>query len=67
MGEGVLPDVACEELLPKASVVIITGAAIANGTIDRLLELSAGARYIALISPSATVVPDPSSRGEFRQ
>jgi len=57
--EDVLPDVASEELLPKADVVIITGTAIANGTIDRLLELSRGARYIALIGPSATVVPDP--------
>lgn len=50
---------ASEELLPNASVVIITGTAIANGTIDRLLELSRGARYIALIGPSATVVPNP--------
>jgi len=57
--EDVLPDVASEEHLPKADVVIITGTAIANGTIDRLLELSRGARYIALIGPSATVVPDP--------
>ena len=57
--EGVLPDVACEELLPQADIVIITGTAIANGTIDRVLELSRGARQIALIGPSATVVPDP--------
>ena len=57
--EGVLPDIACEDLLPQANVVIITGTAIANGTIDRLLELSKGARSIALIGPSASVVPFP--------
>lgn len=57
--EGVLPDVACEEILPQSSVVIITGTAIANGTIDRLLELSRKARCIALTGPSATVLPDP--------
>jgi len=57
--EGVLPDVASEELLPQSNIVIITGTAIANGTIDRVLDLSRGARYIALIGPSATVMPDP--------
>ena len=57
--EGVLPDVASEELLPQSNVVIITGTAIANGTIDRVLDLSRTARYTALIGPSATVIPDP--------
>jgi uncharacterized protein (DUF4213/DUF364 family) len=57
--EDVLPDIACEEFLPKSNVVIITGTAFANGTIDRVLELSSKARYIALIGPSATLVPDP--------
>ncbi|MEM3733889.1 MAG: DUF364 domain-containing protein [Nitrososphaerales archaeon] len=57
--EGVLPDTACEELLPQSDIVIITGTAIANGTIDRILELSRESRYIALIGPSATVIPDP--------
>jgi uncharacterized protein (DUF4213/DUF364 family) len=56
---GVLPDTACEEILPKADVVIITGSAIANGTIDRLTELSQGAREIALVGASASIIPDP--------
>lgn len=56
---GVLPDTACEEILPKASVAIITGTTIANGTIDRLIELSKGAREIAVAGASASVLPDP--------
>jgi uncharacterized protein (DUF4213/DUF364 family) len=55
----VLPYEACEEFIPKADVVIITGTAITNGTIDRMLELSKQARLVALIGPSATVIPDP--------
>jgi len=57
--EGVLPDTACEELLPEADVVIITGSAIANGTIERLLQLSQTAREVGVVGPSASIVPDP--------
>jgi uncharacterized protein (DUF4213/DUF364 family) len=57
--EGILPDVAVEEFLPRATVAIITGTTIANSTIDRVLELSKNARYIALVGPSASSVPDP--------
>jgi uncharacterized protein (DUF4213/DUF364 family) len=63
-GEGVLPEAASEKFLPQSNVVIITGTTIANGTIERVLYLSRKARYIAMIGPSATVVPDPLfSRG----
>jgi uncharacterized protein (DUF4213/DUF364 family) len=57
--EGVLPDTACEKLLPEADVVIITGSAIANGTIERLLQLSQIARKVGVVGPSASIVPDP--------
>lgn len=57
--EDVLPDVAGEELLPKADIVIITGSAVANGTLDRLLELSQKAREVVLSGPSASFIPDP--------
>jgi uncharacterized protein (DUF4213/DUF364 family) len=57
--EGVLPDTACEELLPEADVVIITGSAIANGTVERLLQLSQNAREVGVVGPSASIVPDP--------
>jgi len=57
--DGILPDTACEEILPKASVAIITGTALVNGTIDRLIELSKAAREIAIVGASASVLPDP--------
>ena len=56
---GILPDTACEEVLPKASIAIITGTTIVNGTMDRLIELSKGARETAVVGASASVLPDP--------
>ncbi len=56
--EGVLPDTACDQILPNADVVLITGTAIANGTIDHLLELTAKAREVAVIGASAGILPD---------
>jgi uncharacterized protein (DUF4213/DUF364 family) len=57
--EGTLPDTACEEVLPQADVVVITGSTLANGSIDRLLELAANARIVAVVGPTASSVPDP--------
>lgn len=56
---GILPDTACEEVLPKASVAILTGTTLVNGTIDRLIELSKEARETAVVGASASVLPDP--------
>jgi len=62
--EDLLPDTACEEIVPTADVVIITGTALVNGTIDRLLELSTKAREVAVVGPTASIIPDPLfSRG----
>jgi uncharacterized protein (DUF4213/DUF364 family) len=62
--EGVLPDTVCEEVVPEADVVVITGSSLANGTVDRLLELASGARNVALVGPTVSCVPDPLfSRG----
>jgi uncharacterized protein (DUF4213/DUF364 family) len=58
-GEDVLPDTACIEIVPKADIVIITGTAIANGTIDYLLELSRNAREVAVVGPTASMIPNP--------
>lgn len=66
LDEGVLPYVACEDILPKADVVIITGSAIANGTLDRVLELSQNAREIAVSGPSASFIPDPLFRRKVK-
>jgi uncharacterized protein (DUF4213/DUF364 family) len=57
--EGVLPDTACEEVIPEADVVVITGSSLANGTVDRLLELAGSARTIALVGPTVSCVPGP--------
>jgi uncharacterized protein (DUF4213/DUF364 family) len=57
--EGILPDTACEEIIPKADVVVITGSSLANGTMDRLLKLSENARTTALVGPTVSCVPDP--------
>ena len=63
-GEGVLPDTACERLVPGADVVVITGSALANSTLDRLLELAREARTVAIVGPTASCLPDPLfSRG----
>jgi len=57
--EGILPDTACEELVPEADVIVITGSSLANGTVDRLLERASGARTVALVGPTVSCVPDP--------
>jgi uncharacterized protein (DUF4213/DUF364 family) len=59
LDEGILPDTAGEELIPEADIVFITGSAIANGTIERLLQLSENARTVVLVGPTASMVPSP--------
>jgi uncharacterized protein (DUF4213/DUF364 family) len=48
---GTLPDAAAEYVLPKADWVFVTGSAIANKTLPRLLELSRAATTV-LMGPS---------------
>jgi uncharacterized protein (DUF4213/DUF364 family) len=56
--ENSLPDTACDQILPIADVILITGTAIVNGTIDHLLELSTNAREVAIVGASASIIPD---------
>ncbi len=53
---GALPDSACEFILPRCDLVIITGSAAVNKTLPRLLELSRHARVI-LTGPSVSCCP----------
>jgi uncharacterized protein len=53
---GDLPDQACEYLLSRQDCVCITGSAVANKTLPRLLELSRDA-YVALVGPSVPLSP----------
>ena len=48
---GTLPDAAAEYVLPRADWVFLTGSAIANKTLPRLLELSRQATVV-LLGPS---------------
>lgn len=48
---GDLPDTAAEYLIPKADVVAITGSAIINKSLERLLELSRG-KFTVVMGPS---------------
>lgn len=53
---GDYPDPACEYLLPKCDVVVITGSAWVNKTMPRLLELSQNAVTI-LTGPTVPLCP----------
>jgi len=53
---GDYPDSACEYLLPMCDVVLITGSALINKTLPRLLELCRGA-YVILTGPSVPMCP----------
>ena len=57
--EDLLPDTASSEIVPKSDVVIITGTAVANGTIDSLLRLCGDAREVAIVGATASMIPDP--------
>ncbi len=53
---GDYPDSACETLLPRCDVVVITGSASVNKTMPRLLELSRHA-YTVLTGPTVPLCP----------
>ncbi|MGI5940595.1 MAG: Rossmann-like domain-containing protein [Thermoleophilia bacterium] len=54
--DGDLPDFAAEYVLPEQDHVFITGTALTNKTMPRLLELSAQAT-VALVGPTVPLVP----------
>ena len=49
-----LPDTACEYLLPDCDVAVVTGMALENKTMPRLLEL-AGAPLCCVVGPTSTM------------
>lgn len=46
-------------LLPQCDVVIISGAALVTATLDHLLSLVTNAREVAVIGPTASLIPEP--------
>jgi uncharacterized protein (DUF4213/DUF364 family) len=55
---GSLPAQEAEQLLPCSQVAIITATSLINGTFDHLLELSLRCREVALLGPSAPLLPE---------
>ena len=55
--EAVYPDWAANILIPKADVVIISGTAVVNKTVDHLLSLSRKAREVAIVGPTTPLAP----------
>ncbi len=53
------PGISLENSLKDASVVIITGSAFVNKTIEDLLELSSNAKEVLVVGPTASMLPDP--------
>lgn len=53
---GDYPDSACEYLLPQKDFVFVTGSALVNKTMPRLLKLSANAQTV-ILGPSTTMSP----------
>jgi len=58
-GVTTYPEESSNDLLPKADVVIVSGSAVVNHTIDDILSLSGKAREIILSGPTASMIPDP--------
>lgn len=55
--DGDYPDSACDFLLPKCDIVLITGSSIINKTLPHLLELCRSA-YTILVGPSVPMCPE---------
>lgn len=48
-----------EEVISKADVLIITGVTLVNHTLEGILEQAKTEAEIALIGPTASMLPDP--------
>ncbi len=54
--QGDLPAEASEEILPNVDVVGLTGTALTNHTIERLLELSRD-KFVVMVGPTSPLTP----------
>jgi len=55
--DGLIPFEQAESVIPFTDVVIVTGAAIVNGTLDEILEMAEGCRELAVLGPSTPLCP----------
>ena len=53
-----VPDERARDVLPACDTVIITGASMANGTIDELLTFTRPAANVIVAGPTASILPD---------
>lgn len=58
LDESILGMARTEELLPKCQVALITATAIINGSIDRLLSLTANCRAVIILGTSTPLCRD---------
>jgi uncharacterized protein (DUF4213/DUF364 family) len=52
-----LPPERAPEVVPKADILVITGAAILNGTLPSLLDMARKNAYILVAGPTASMLP----------
>lgn len=50
---------ASEHILPRCTVVVMTGATIVNHTFQGLLEKCRAARHVLFLGPTASMIPEP--------
>jgi uncharacterized protein (DUF4213/DUF364 family) len=62
-GPGEYPASAAPEIVPGADIAAITGSAIVNGTLDRLLSLCRPEAYVLILGPSTPLHPIVLARG----
>ena len=54
-----VPEEKSEEVLAKADVIIITGVTLVNHTLENILESARPAAEIAVMGPTASMLPEP--------
>lgn len=54
-----VPSDDCEEILRKADVLVITGVTLINHTLEKILEKAKPDADIALMGPTASMLPEP--------
>lgn len=56
--DGLIPFEQAENVIPYSDITIVTGAAIVNGTLDKVLEMAQGCRETAVLGPSTPLCPE---------
>ena len=57
-GDGLIPFEQAENVIPASDITIVTGAAIVNRTLDKILEMAEGCREVAILGPTTPLCPE---------